>query len=80
MVRFDQESHSFVIRLWQERQMRAETAVVWRGWIEHVQSGKRHYFNDPQRLQAILSTYLAQLPQLASLLPTTTDDVKANDC
>lgn len=67
MVRFDQESHSFVIRLWQERQARSNAAVVWRGWIKHVQSGRRHYFQNATALHQFVAAYLGEEADLTSL-------------
>jgi hypothetical protein len=64
MAFFEQEAHSFVMRLWQEQH---GATYGWRGWIEHVQSGKRHYFQDHQALQSIFNTYLEQIPDLQTL-------------
>lgn len=65
MAFFEQEAHSFVIRLWQEE--RGAVARCWRGWIEHVQSGRRHYFQNQQALNNIFTDYLEQIPDLQTL-------------
>lgn len=67
MARFEQESHSFVIRLWREHQENENAAYVWRGWVKHVQSNRRYYFTDGERLQRILHNYLIQIPDLQQI-------------
>ena len=55
MVGFDREAHSFVIRIWKEP---TGELGEWRGWINHVQSGQRHYFRDPAAISPIVADYL----------------------
>jgi hypothetical protein len=55
MVGFDQEAHSFVIRIWKEP---AGTRSEWRGWINHVQSGQCHHFRDSSAISPIVADYL----------------------
>jgi len=55
MADFEREAHSFVIRIWKEP---AGKTGEWRGWINHVQSGQRHYFRDPTAISPIISDYL----------------------
>ncbi len=69
MTRFEQDAHSFVIRVWQENQEDATEKVVWRGWVEYVPTGQRHYFQEPENLCKIMSIYLDKLPDLAFLIP-----------
>ncbi len=35
---------SFLVRLWAEP--RADGTLLWRGWIQHIQSGLAIYFSD----------------------------------
>lgn len=72
MAQFEQEAHSFVIRLWPEYQEQ-ETAVLWRGWVEHVQSGQRHYFQDVQGLHTAVGHYLSCVPDLQQVLSSLTN-------
>ena len=67
MARFDHESHSFVIRLWQEHQEHPDAPLIWRGWVEHVQSGMRHYFQSVAALNDIVFDYLGKEPELNPL-------------
>ena len=51
-------SISFVLRLWLEHREIEGAAPVWRGVVEHVPSGERHYFERLDQLPAILVRYL----------------------
>ncbi|MBK6324556.1 MAG: hypothetical protein KA362_01165 [Chloroflexi bacterium] len=55
MIGFEKEAHSFVIRIWKEPT--GETGE-WRGWINHVQTGQRHYFRSPAAISPIIADYL----------------------
>lgn len=68
MVNFELEAHSFLIRLWQEHQTSPHMQPDWRGWIEHVQSGKRHYFQDLATLRAAIQNYIDTVPDFQDLL------------
>ncbi len=63
MAHFEQEAHSFLIRLWHEHHLTQESSE-WRGWIDHVQSGQRHYFQDTAAIGPIIGHYLSQPPEL----------------
>jgi hypothetical protein len=67
MARFEQETHSFVIRLWRENRELPGATAVWRGWVEHIPTGQRHYFQDSKRLYDIVFDYLGQSPDLTAL-------------
>ncbi len=67
MARFDQETHSFIIRLWREHRDQPEEIAIWRGWIEHLPSGQRHYFKDTEGLHDIVFDYLGETLDLAAL-------------
>jgi hypothetical protein len=63
MAHFEKEAHSFLIRLWREHHL-TEDPSEWRGWIDHVQSGQRHYFRDTHEIGNIVGHYLTQIPDL----------------
>ena len=63
MAHFEKEAHSFLIRLWRETHL-IEEIDEWRGWIDHVQSGQRHYFQDTSEIGHIVGHYLSQIPDL----------------
>jgi hypothetical protein len=60
MSYFESHAHSFVLRIWQESAEDPESPGEWRGWIEHVQSGQRHYFGHVTELSAIVAGYVGE--------------------
>lgn len=64
MARFEapSQSHSFVLRLWQEWGDSEQTVGVWRGSVTHVQTQKRDYFQTFSQMAHILATYIDTLP------------------
>lgn len=58
MTYFEADVHSFVMRLWRENQEDPDAPAEWRGWIEHVQSGQRHYFRELNDIPAIVAGYV----------------------
>jgi hypothetical protein len=64
MARFEKEAHSFLIRLWRENHFSEEEIGEWRGWVDHVQSGQRHYFRNTGEISHIVNRYISPLPDL----------------
>jgi hypothetical protein len=58
MSSFERKGHSFVLRLWTESRDEPESPAEWRGWINHVPSGQRHYFQDFADIGRIVSAYV----------------------
>jgi len=67
MTRFEKEAPSFVIRLWRENRDEAKDAAVWRGWIDHVQSGRRRHFQKMGAIQEIIAGYISDNASLDSV-------------
>lgn len=67
MTRFEKEAHSFVIRLWRENRDDPQQTAGWRGWVDHVQSGKRHYFQEIESIQEIIAGYVSNVSGLDSV-------------
>jgi hypothetical protein len=44
MKTMDERSHAFVVRLWEERRDIDGAEPAWRGSVEDVRTGARHYF------------------------------------
>lgn len=65
MARFEQDAHSFVVRLWYEH---TTTDAQWRGWVQHVQTGAKHYFESETAFNQIMSNYLSHTPKLKDVL------------
>ncbi len=64
MTYFEAEAHSFVMRIWRENRDDPDDPAEWRGWLEHVQSGQRHYFRDLNEIPAIVAGYVGSDAQL----------------
>ena len=55
---FDHDACSFVIRLWREVSDGERGPHEWRGWITHVQSGERKFFQDTADILLFVNKYL----------------------
>jgi hypothetical protein len=45
MKPIDERSHTFVIKIWEERRDQAGWRPIWRGSVDDVQTGQRAYFS-----------------------------------
>ena len=52
--------NAFVIRIWREESVAAPHN--WRGWVQHVRSGKTLYFRDVERLLQFVEARTGRLP------------------
>lgn len=55
MTFFESEAHSFVLRIWLEHRDKTQQAGEWRGWVDHVQSGRRFHFREFDEIGRIIS-------------------------
>ena len=55
MKSLDERSHTFVIRIWQERRDVSDAPPIWRGRVDDVRAGSRAYFTSLQQLMEYLS-------------------------
>ena len=55
MKSLDERSHTFVIRIWQERRDVSDAPPIWRGRVDDVRAGSRAYFTSLQQLMDYLS-------------------------
>lgn len=46
---------SYLVRMWQRSRPNQPGAVIWHAEAEHIQTGQRRTFDDPQRLWAFLN-------------------------
>jgi hypothetical protein len=46
---------SYLVRVWQQRRPDQPGPAVWHAEAEHIQTGQRRSFDDPQRLWAFLN-------------------------
>jgi hypothetical protein len=54
----EDDTHSFVVRIWHEAVDQEGKPTAWRGYVDHIASGKRHYFTD---LKGVVSFMEQQL-------------------
>ncbi len=50
MKSLDERSHTFVIRIWQERRDVSDAPPIWRGRVDDVRAGSRAYFTSLRQL------------------------------
>jgi len=62
LTSIEEETHSFVIRLWPEPRDSVHSTAEWRGWVQHVQDGERHYFRDLAEIGHIVASHLSEMP------------------
>lgn len=60
---FDRDACSYVIRMWREIASNDKEQEEWRGWIQHVQSGKRVFFRDTAVIISFIDECLYSFPQ-----------------
>jgi hypothetical protein len=51
-------SHSFVVKIWLERDAGEAGGAKWRGHITHVIDGKRNYFQNTNEVPLFMFPYL----------------------
>jgi hypothetical protein len=55
---FEDHTVAFVVRIWLEGRESESVAPEWRGVIEHVNSGKRHYLRDLNEIPRYIIPYM----------------------
>ncbi|MBV9582299.1 MAG: hypothetical protein JO057_27255 [Chloroflexi bacterium] len=55
MSSLDERSHTFVVRIWEERRDVADAVPTWRGRVDDVRTGVRKYFTTLEDLVSYLS-------------------------
>lgn len=61
MAPLDDRTLVFIIRIWLERRELEQAPPVWRGMVEHLETGKRRYIKDLAEIRAIMMPYLAEM-------------------
>ena len=79
MTHFEKEVHSFVIRIWRENQDNPGAPGEWRGWIQHVQRDKRHYFQEVNDISRIVAGYLNEESGLEDVFEPIRGDTTEHD-
>ncbi len=58
---FDEDAHSFIVRLWLEPRELKGAAPKWRGVIEHVATGERRHLKDFIDIERFILKYLQKM-------------------
>jgi hypothetical protein len=61
MRSLDERSHTFVVRIWEERRDVADAPSTWRGRVDDVRTGVRRYFTSLDDLVSYLSSQSGML-------------------
>lgn len=61
MPLFEEHTHVFIVRIWREPREIEGAAPEWRGVIEHVPDGKRHYLKNLAEITTFIAPYLKQM-------------------
>lgn len=61
MDQLEFNTHSFVIKVWLEETGERSGGAKWRGHITHVQSGRREYFENLERITDFIGPYLTSM-------------------
>jgi hypothetical protein len=62
MNQCENETHSFIIKLWCEEPATEAGPAFWRGHITHVPSGQRRYFQELAAIAAFIAPWLHGTP------------------
>jgi hypothetical protein len=60
MKLFEDNTHVFIIRIWFERREIEGVAEPWRGVIEHMPSGRRHYVKETNAILNFMDSCLLE--------------------
>jgi hypothetical protein len=74
MSRFEKEGHSFLIRIWKENRDNPLQAGIWRGWVQHVQSDDKKYFQSTDDIANIINGYLSHNPAFDQVFEPVQED------
>jgi hypothetical protein len=55
MKSLDERTHTFVVRIWQERRELSEGSPTWRARVDDIRAGSRTYFTSLEQLLTYLS-------------------------
>jgi hypothetical protein len=61
MDSMEQETHSFIVKIWRERAARQAGKYTWRGQISHVPDGARRSIRRFDEIMLFIAPYLLQL-------------------
>jgi hypothetical protein len=56
----EDNTHSFIVRFWLEPRELENARPIWRGVVEHVASGHRHYLKNIEEVKQFIVSYLPE--------------------
>jgi hypothetical protein len=57
----EDNTHSFIVKIWLEESAEKTRQAVWRGRITHVPNGERRYVKDLDGITSFIIPYLAEM-------------------
>jgi hypothetical protein len=69
MSSLDERSHTFVVRIWEERRDLDNATPTWRGRVDEVRTGSRRYFTTLEDLVTYLSSQSGMSPPAQEPIP-----------
>ncbi|MFL7792788.1 MAG: hypothetical protein AB8I69_11660 [Anaerolineae bacterium] len=64
---FEDNTHSFVVKIWLERTAKEISNAAWRGHVTHVPSGERCYIKNLHEILSFIAPYLEKMGVKPSL-------------
>lgn len=58
---YEINTHPFIVKVWLEETVEETGWATWRGYITHVPTGQRRYFEDLEDIPAFIAPYLVNL-------------------
>jgi hypothetical protein len=56
----EDNTHAFIVRFWLEPRELENARPIWRGVVEHVASGRRHYLKNIEEVKQFIVSYLPE--------------------
>jgi hypothetical protein len=53
-------THAFIVRFWLEPRELENARPIWRGVVEHVASGRKHYLKNLEEIKQFIVSYLPE--------------------
>jgi len=54
-------TQSFILKIWLEESSREADGAIWRGYVTHVQTGKRRYIRSLEEIVTFILPFLEQM-------------------
>ena len=74
MAKFEKGGHSFLIRLWEENRDKSLQPDELRGWVYHIQSDQKRFFQSTDEITRIINSYLDQNIALEQVFDSIQED------